>query len=626
MRAMVWVESLTRHVKVNAFMSKIFQWLVKPQVLLWAIGVVLTLSMIVIVYGIFHGFDWTDEAWAFSVISSGRTTLEAPWAYQYLVGPLLQLFGGTVITTRLIRLVAFVALAAFTAFMTIRIATARGVTFTKPTRALVYLVAQFGTLLIWSWPPRNFAYNELASIGVQFTVFILAFLLLTADPKPVWRDGYLKRFLLVFATAAVLGLIFYAKFTVAVILAPALLVVAVWRSPARRIVSAIAAVGGLIVGFAIPILFGARVGEYLQRIVEILFDEEVRTANAHSDGLAQMYVQDVVSNFSGVMPVALLFLAAVVASASIIRERQPAEGTLARLSILVFFFVAIQVTFYLRELDLGGEKTGRFAIVMAVGAAILLWFSTWRPVRGILDQKPFAHEPRMYVSIGLISVAPILVSLGTNNPLSVHLAIGSTTWTTMFGFALVIYVFFLQKNSPKISSLPFVLGLVASVLAFGLVLHDAKGPYRSTAFWKNTATIENAGVLAGIKVTPQEAEWADWVIDRAKALGAEDVPTISLKSPGALLIFNNSPFVNPWLEDFWPASFWSIPKACADGAPDDLIILQPGEVTEDTPEFRKVQDSLMSSCGLNLQEDFDLVANRKNSDPRYAMKIWRLQR
>lgn len=142
--------------------------------ILWS-GVLISLSLIVVIYGIFHTFDWSDEAWALSLIANNRESVGEPYAFQHLVHPIYVFLGENIIAVRLLRFTAFLALGVFSAFMLMRIAETKGLSFSKNQKTVVYIVSQLGTILVWSWPPRYFSYNELSSILVQVIALLLAY-------------------------------------------------------------------------------------------------------------------------------------------------------------------------------------------------------------------------------------------------------------------------------------------------------------------------------------------------------------------------------------------------------------------------------------------------------------------
>ena len=66
------------------------------------------------------------------------------------------------------------------------------------------------------------------------------------------------------------------------------------------------------------------------------------------------------------------------------------------------------------------------------------------------------------------------------------------------------------------------------------------------------------------------ARWAEWIDAAGDSMGSDGVPAIALSSPGALFLFNNSSYANPWVDAMWPVSFRSITAACGGEPPHDL--------------------------------------------------------
>lgn len=587
--------------------------------ILWLIAGVFSLALIIIIFGIFHGFDWTDEAWLFSTVTSGRDALEAPWGYQQLLSPLAAVTGQKVLSMRIVRLIFTILLGLFIAKILLKTAASRNVMLTTQKQLFVYFMSQLGTLLLWSWPARNFGYNEIASIIVQGIVIWLVYLLLAKRSL-----NSTKVLLQTSALGLFIGILWYAKFTSVILLLPISLLVVIWTSATKKVSNSIALLTGLTLGVLSPVTFGGNIGPYLSKILETLLNEEVRSANAHSGNLIQMYLIDIYNNFVLVFPFALLLLIAFALSFKLLKENIWASGASTLISIALFGWLALQGYKSLNSVVSGAEKTGKLAIYLGITALVLIVLFGFTKLREIKDIKTFTLSPQFITAFILLAIEPLLVSAGTNNAPSVHLAYGSTTWAALAGFVLALAVSIYELHSPKLVLVPLAIGLIYSLFALMLVFNDSQNPYRSFAFQKNTDLIVGDTSLDGILVTTEEAKWANWLTSQSKELGASTIPTISLKSPGALLLFNNSPYANPWLDEFWPASYWSVANNCKLDKTKDLIVLEPGTVTEQTQDLKLLNKSL-EQCGLSFSNDFKLVSSYQSPNPIFDMKIWRLK-
>jgi hypothetical protein len=299
---------------------------------------------------------------------------------------------------------------------------------------------------------------------------------------------------------------------------------------------------------------------------------------------------------------------------------------LERLTLLGVFVLLGLSAGYTVLATSGAERTGRLAMIMAITAASVALFFGWRPtqrIMGILDNKP---SIRTWSAVSLIAVAPILVSVGTNNPLTIHFGFGATVWAAACGVTLVLWFDLLTKRgSVTISLLPLVAIAALTAMAAIGVVRDGQAPYRSASFRANNTPIGISGPLSGLWVTPDEAAWAQWLQSESKRLNAVEVPTLSVKSAGALVAFNNSDFASPWLEAFWPASYWSIGEACEGKEVRDLIVIQPGSAPVAGPDMGMMSEELSRSCAITFPQDFEVMSTYESANPIHQTTVWRLR-
>jgi hypothetical protein len=276
---------------------------------------------------------------------------------------------------------------------------------------------------------------------------------------------------------------------------------------------------------------------------------------------------------------------------------------------------------YVLEGASGAQKTGRMALVMLAGSAVILFFlsSTRRTVTAELA-RPW---PQRFAAF-LIACAPLIVSVGTNNPLTHHFGFGSTVWAG--GFALAVALLFQRfADTSRNSRLlwPISLALVASVLSLYLAVADARAPYRSASFLANNVPVTQPGAFAGLFVTRDEADLITWLHKEADRLDAGSTPTISLGLPGALLAFNNSDFASSFIASWWPASYWTIATSCERNTPSELIVLQSGTMPEGSADWNALATTLEKSCGVRFPDDFIAVDSFNADNEQFDMTIWR---
>lgn len=582
----------------------------------------LVASFVVIVIGLFHGVDWTDEAWTASLSISQRGSISEPWAFQYLVHPVQVLFDNSIIALRVLRLILYASLGVIGAIVLLRIAAMRGVDLGVHAKILMFSVTQIGTVLAWSWPPRAFAYNELTAFFVQLVALLLALLLVAGardSGSPLAARAALA---LWFVVGVSVGLLFFAKFLASFLLLPVAIVGAVLASRGSRRRSLVALLAGVLAAIVTPTLLGLPLSSYAERVLANLLDENVRAANGHSQDLIQAYVTDLSATFLTLMLPTLLFLVALALVAGVWREERWATGLSGKIGACLTFAVAILSIAYVIAGESGAQKTGRLALLLLVGGASILFFLfSMRPNPNTEISRPW----RSWIATLFIAFAPIVVSVGTNNPLTSQFGFGSTVWAGGFALAVaLLYKHFDLRSRPARRLLPIALAVVASVLSLYVAVADARTPYRSASFLANNVLVRESGAFSGLFVTRDEANLITWLHDEKENLIAGNTPTITLGLPGALLAFNNSDFASSFIASWWPASYWTIDTSCRREVPSELIVLQSGGMPEGSPDWNDLAATLETSCGIAFPDDFTPVSSFDADNPQFDVTIWQL--
>ena len=117
----------------------------------------------VVLWGLGRGFDWSDEAFVSTMIASDRVAVGEAWGFQHLVHPLYRLTGESILALRVLRLVGYALTSVLLVLAARHVARGARVALPRHTWPFVLLVAQAGTLLAWSYPPRYLGYNELSA-------------------------------------------------------------------------------------------------------------------------------------------------------------------------------------------------------------------------------------------------------------------------------------------------------------------------------------------------------------------------------------------------------------------------------------------------------------------------------
>ena len=117
-------------------------------------------------------------------------------------------------------------------------------------------------------------------------------------------------------------------------------------------------------------------------------------------------------------------------------------------------------------------------------------------------------------------------------------------------------------------------------------------------------------------LTQGEVDTIEWLNRQAETASAEDFDAISLLSPGNLLAFNNSGFVSPWVDAWWPVSISSIEKACsARDVAEDIFLIIPYQFDFSSDFALDVQKAL-DACDLNMLSDFSQVGRLDPNESR----------
>jgi hypothetical protein len=393
----------------------------------------------------------------------------------------------------------------------------------------------------------------------------------------------------------------------------------------RKLLSFVLFVVTFLAGILLPAALGLPISEYFSSIWVNITDPNFQAANNHPSGLVQMYLENLWGVFLTLLPVALMLFASIILFSVDIFRNSESKKLFQRAGYILFALVISITVIYVFQSGGGAERTGKIAIVsIALGAVLLFIFGTRQNSIRINKANALSDPARTFIASMMIFSAPIVASFGTNNPLSIHFGFDASIWLGAAGLGITLW--FQKSISQKKSVWPPIISLVTlSSLACLAIIGEARSPYRSASFKANSELITNSGPLQGIFVTNDEKKLSDWLSEEVVKLDAANIPTLSLKSAGNLLSFNNSSFASPWLESFWPASFWSITNACKEEIPNDLIVLVPGTVPEGAPEWNDLSTTLAKSCGMQFPNDFILLSEKTSNNPNYSLNIWRLK-
>ena len=593
----------------------------RPQLWVWLAAATAVSVHFVILVALRRGFDWSDEAWSYSLILNSRITEGEAWGYQHLLHRPFAWLGESILVWRVVRYIVYGALSLILTAVLSKLAAFFGLRLRRWEWWAVLIVAQIGTFLAWSFPPRYFAYNEISAILAQLGALTVAALMARRAGQLFITTPRLRAF--AWATLGVCTVILLiSKFTSGVafgfVALAAIIVSDASLGFFKRLLSAAA---GAAAAVLILVIAGFPFGPFASSIGHLLFDGDAREANGHSPfTLLNTYQQSLGDAIQDLLvPVGLFALAVwlillaasrVGDDASLLRAGGVTAGVLAAVSMTT-----------LPRVD-SFPTLGRFILLMA-GVATVAY------VAAISGSGPVPKKRRIDIAhvVGgfAIVVAPFISAFGTNMYITGQLLYASTLWATVLAIGLLLVARRIETSDRSLATIPVAFLTIFVLISATQVAGEVRNhPYRSTSYLSQGYTT-SAPYLEGVLLTKEEALWADWLTLQGQAPGVQDIPTLSLESPGALLIFNNSNYASPWLADFWPVSFQSVSEACDGARPDELLVLQPDWVKQGTTSFDLMHSHLGDGCGINFPEDFDLVAHHDSANDQFDTSIWSLR-
>lgn len=592
-------------------------------------AVTVFVTYVAIAWTLRRGFDWTDEAFVYTMIASNRIAVGEPWGFQHLLHPLYVVTGQSVLAFRVIRLVGYALLSVGLVWCARTVVRRLGITIPRSGWAFILLLAQVGTFLAWGYPPRYLGYNELASWLAQLGVALILVSLSwgvssprngVSSPRnregsrvlwPIWAGLGAVTMLLVFARVTS-GLAFGA-FLALVIVVPNLNL-RLWK----RVV---AAGGGAAAVLLVLWVVRCPIGPYFKNAFALLFDKSARKAFGHPiSGMISTYAHSLLSTGRALLPVLLIFSLAMATFHR--RARAIGDGGRGRALDWMTWILGVLLVVALVALPRPDVWSYLGVLIVFIGAAGIIGLAILGADHAVLHGSALSRSFSVAVGVSAVVAAPFISSLGTSNGLTGQFVFAATLWAVVLGIALVRLTQrgALLKSSAR--SMPALIGCVVLLITAFAVKADIAKPYR-TAPLLSQETSTSVPELRGLLLTAPDAAWIDWVSAAGDSERADHVPATAIASSGALYAFNQSGYANPWVGMNWPIAFTSLSLACAK-RPSDLFVLQPGTATKDAPSTTGVTKSL-AACGISFPGDFRVVDQRASADPERAMTIWRLK-
>ncbi|MBC7560529.1 MAG: hypothetical protein H7270_14545 [Dermatophilaceae bacterium] len=592
---------------------------------------VVSVTYAAIVLTLPRGFDWTDEAFVDTMIASNRIATEVPLGFQHLLHPLYELTGQSALALRITRLVGYVLLSGALVWCA-RIALRWvGINLSRSGWAFVLLLAQVGTFLAWSYPPRYLSYNELGSWFSQLGVALILLALAWGVASPGHRAPARVLGLIWPGLGALTTLLLFAKVTSAMVFGVFLLLGLFIPNPCYRLWKRLLGAGaGATVMLLVLWATGSPIVAYLKNAFALVFDRSAQDAAGHPlSAMISTYSNSLNSMGRALVPALLLF----TLSMATFRRKAKLTPDAGRVKAAATDWL----TWVLAALLLVALATLPRAPVWPYLAVIIGFIGLAGTIGLVIAGSDGAQMRRSTVSRSLsiaiawsaVLAAPFISAVGTNNGIAEELVFSATVWAVVLGIALVLLMRRAALLRSRARCVPALIGCVVVVMVALSVKADIAKPYRSLSLLSQD-TSSSVPELRGILLTATDAAWIDWIYATGRSLGAAGVPTVAIDSPGALFAFNHNGYATPWLgHGNLPSGFRSLRLACATHPPDDLFVLEPGPVggrasTDGAAVNPGVAKSL-ATCGISFPGDFRVAASRPDADPAHAMTIWRLK-
>jgi len=574
-----------------------------------------------IVWTLRRGFDWTDEAFVDTMIASNRWAIGEPWGFQHLLHPLYIMTGQSVLVFRVLRLAGYVLLSIALVSCARFVVRRMGISIPRSGWVFIFLLAQVGTFLAWSFPPRYLGYNELASWFAQLGVALILVSLTWGVSSARSRETNWQLWSIWAGLGALTTLLVFAKVTSGIAFGAVLAFAAVIPNPNLRLWKRVvgAGTGAAFVLFVLwvsgcPIVF------YFKNMFALMFNKSTRdTLGRPVSGMMSSAIDSLFFTGRALIPALLIFV--LLAGAFHRRAKTVLDGGSGRvtdgiISILGILLVIALVA--LPKIDVWsylGEFVGFIGMAGIIGLVIL------EADRAKLRRAGASQRFSVAVGGSAVVAAPFISSVGTSNRISGQLVFAGTLWAVALGIALVLMTQHGELLQSRAQRVPALVGCVVILMAAFAVSAAIAKPYHTAALLSQE-TPTSVPELSGLLLTKTDAAWIDWVAAAGASLKADGVPATAIYSSGALYAFNHSGYAHPWVGSRSAAAFKSLSIACTVDPPPDLFVLQPGTTRQRATSG--VTTSL-AECGIKFPGDFSIVAHRASKEPEHSMTIWRLK-
>lgn len=577
-------------------------------ILATASALLLGLSAFIVVSGIFKSFDFTDEAWALGLIAQPENSDLNPFMFQRFVHPAFIQFGGTALVVRLLRLALSVGTAAVCSYITIRSIEMFQGRLRFHSKFNIFTFTISAAFLAWFWTPSTFGYNEMNSAVIQISILML-FAVALIYGKLGETVSTRQPLTLICLSGCIGSLSFFTKIPSFVLFETVFLIFCstLFR---KRLGSLLISIASALIFPLSFLLFSPPVVEYANRFIQIAISPDQSSSAGHGYSTFLFYIADVIINFSAVIsPALLLFMTIKARSAFLVEQKSGLPFTrflLAKTSVLVWVALALLVWIF-HPFNTSGQTNGRIVVALVSAAALIL------VIKADFLSKVAPNRPSvLYIGVIAVLTSPLVNSFGTNVILSAHIGHAGIAIGCLLVFAIYTRDPRLHKSdNTAVYSRQFQI-LALTLICFLALIKSAALPYRAQSIFDPNTKVVDFGLLKGMALGKEELKFVTWLWEQNQTLSSESAPAISLASPGALVLFNNSGFASSWIEYPNKIGYQSVENSCQKFKPSEVFLILPTQLSRTSPAFREL-DAALSSCQLNVQ---DAVVISTNVSPR----------
>ncbi len=539
------------------------------------LALIVATGVIVTLWSLNRGFDLTDESWAYSLIKSGRDTVNEAWGFHWLLNPIYSLLGESVLVFRIARLFSYFMLGIFL-FRALLSITYTEVTI--PKRIVLFSGTQLGTFVAFSYAPPYISYNELSGWLVQL-IGICLILISTAKTTLHIKWGIVG-FLIGLLSVAKISSFFLVLLTVLIIMS---------TDKKNFFRTILYTCTGFIFSLFCLYLYGFPFNSYVNNNYNLLFDSNLQIEYAHPiSDMIKKYLADVlffVPRYPQIFLIILIVFVSLMFFGNYHKIRFNFVLTLGLFAGVVTLHDALR-----------WNNIGVFLFFCVVLSLILEFYIYVR----VKEQEPIGLFGLACRIFGTLS--PLISSFGTSNPIMGQMLFASTLMLGLLVYNLVVIL-----NEFAVFPLIVVSGWCLYILSIAVFVT----PYGNQDLVLSRKQISQ-GDLRNIYVEPRIHNQISYLNNLGDKL--EDFDFIAIDNPGALLLSNNDNFANPWINyKTWPASFSSIKYSCQEKQSKRVAVLLENGSERDLQLLFYLNKSL-SYCGLKFPDDFQIVG-------RYSLNL-----